>query len=104
MNGAEAHRSMEEAARHVFTAGARPVFLGGDHGCTGSLIHGLAAARPELRLALISIDAHLDVREYPDEASISSGTPFRRAPNADPVGRTNRHAGYPPLGELALLH
>jgi formimidoylglutamase len=79
MNGAEAHRSIEEAARDVFAAGARPVFLGGDHGCTGSLIHGLAAARPELRLALISIDAHLDVREYPDQASLSSGTPFRRA-------------------------
>jgi arginase family enzyme len=48
MNGAEAHRSMEEAARNVFTAGARPVFLGGDHGCTGSLIRGLATARPDL--------------------------------------------------------
>ncbi|HEV2149416.1 MAG TPA: agmatinase family protein [Longimicrobiaceae bacterium] len=79
MNGAAAHARIEEAARRVFSAGARPVFLGGDHGCTGSLIRGLAAARPEARLALVTIDAHLDVREYDDEASLSSGTPFRRA-------------------------
>jgi formimidoylglutamase len=79
MHGAEAHGRMEEAARRVFAAGARPIFLGGDHGCTGSVLRGLAAARPGIRLAVISIDAHLDVREYADEASLSSGTPFRRA-------------------------
>ena len=78
-DGREAHRRIEEAARTVFAAGARPLFLGGDHGCTGSVIRGLAAARPGTRLGLISIDAHLDVREYADEASLSSGTPFRRA-------------------------
>ncbi|HEX2201930.1 MAG TPA: arginase family protein, partial [Longimicrobium sp.] len=63
----------------MFAAGARPVFLGGDHGITGSLVRGLAAARPEARLALVTIVAHLDVREYDDERSLSSGTPFRRA-------------------------
>jgi len=78
-DGREAHRRIEEAAHTVFAAGARPIFLGGDHGCTGSVIRGLAAARPELRLGLVTIDAHLDVREYADEASLSSGTPFRRA-------------------------
>jgi formimidoylglutamase len=78
-DGREAHRRIEEAARTVFAAGALPVFLGGDHGCTGSVIRGLAAARPELRLGLITIDAHLDVREYADESALSSGTPFRRA-------------------------
>jgi formiminoglutamase len=79
MNGAEAHRRSEEAARRLFAAGASPIFVGGDHGLTGSLVRGLAAARPELRLALVTLDAHLDVREYGDEASLSSGTPFRRA-------------------------
>lgn len=83
MNGAAAHRRIEDAAREVFAAGARPVFLGGDHGCTGSVIRGLAAARPGLRLGLLTIDAHLDVREYDDEASLSSGTPFRRALETD---------------------
>jgi formiminoglutamase len=79
MNGAAAHARIEQAARETFAAGALPVFLGGDHGVTGSLIRGLAAAKPEIRLGLITIDAHLDVREYDDEASLSSGTPFRRA-------------------------
>ena len=79
MNGAVAHARIEEAARRVFEAGGRPIFLGGDHGITGSLIRALAAARPDTRLALATVDAHLDVREYDDEASLSSGTPFRRA-------------------------
>jgi formiminoglutamase len=79
MNAAEAHRRVEEAARRIFAADDRPVFIGGDHGLTGSLVRGLAAARPELKLALVSVDGHLDVREYEDDASLSSGTPFRRA-------------------------
>ena len=79
MNGADAHARIEEAARQVFAAGARPVFLGGDHGITGSIIRGLAAARPQIGLAVLNVDAHLDVREYEDEAHLSSGTPFRRA-------------------------
>lgn len=79
MNGAAAHARIEEGARKVFAAGARALFVGGDHGCTGSVLRGLAAARPEARLALITVDAHLDVREYEDAASLSSGTPFRRA-------------------------
>jgi formimidoylglutamase len=79
MNGADAHARIEEAARQVFAAGARPVFLGGDHGITGSIIRGLASARPEIRLAIVNVDAHLDVREYDDEAHLSSGTPFSRA-------------------------
>jgi formimidoylglutamase len=79
MNGREAHARIEGAAREVFAAGARPIFLGGDHGCTGSVIRGLAAARPGLKLGVINIDAHVDVREYADDASLSSGTPFRRA-------------------------
>lgn len=79
MNGAGAHARIEDAARRIFAADARPLFVGGDHGITGSLLRGLAAARPGLRLALVTIDAHLDVREYENEASLSSGTPFRRA-------------------------
>lgn len=91
MNGAAAHARIEDAARRVFEAGARPIFLGGDHGITGSLIRGLAAARPDTFLALATVDAHLDVREYDDEASLSSGTPFRRALET-PVLEGNRVA------------
>ncbi len=79
MNGGEAHARIEEAGRRAFASGGMPIFIGGDHGCTGSIIRGLSTARPEKRLALISIDAHLDVREYEDESLLTSGTPFRRA-------------------------
>lgn len=79
MNGGEAHRRIEEAAAALFRSRRRMAFVGGDHGCTGSIVRGLASARPDLRLALVSVDAHLDVRQYPDEQSLSSGTPFRRA-------------------------
>lgn len=79
MNGANAHARIQEAARQVFAAGAWPVFLGGDHGITGSLVRGLADARPDAALSLVNVDAHLDLREYDDDAHLSSGTPFRRA-------------------------
>lgn len=79
MNGQEAHARIEEAARDHFRSAGIGVFIGGDHGCTGSIIRGLAAARPDIRLGIVSIDAHLDVREYADAAHLSSGTPFRRA-------------------------
>jgi len=79
MNAAAAHARIEEAARRLFEADARPIFVGGDHGITGSLVRGLATARPDRKLALITVDAHLDVREYDEIASLSSGTPFRRA-------------------------
>jgi len=79
MDGVETHSLIEQAAERAFSAGGTPIFLGGDHGCTGSIIRGLAASRPRLRLAVISIDAHLDVREFDGASRISSGTPFRRA-------------------------
>jgi formimidoylglutamase len=73
------HLRVEEAAREIFAIGAFPFFIGGDNGLTGALIRGLATARPGLRLGVCVIDAHYDVREYDDEESLSSGTPYRRA-------------------------
>jgi guanidinopropionase len=75
----EAHARVQAAARDVFSTGAVPFFIGGDNGLTGALIRGLADAKPKLKLGLIVIDAHYDVREYDDEDSLSSGTPYRRA-------------------------
>lgn len=74
-----AHERVEAAAREIFAAKAKPFFIGGDNGLTGAIIRGLAAARPELKLGLVVIDSHYDVREYDDEDSLSSGTPYRRA-------------------------
>jgi formimidoylglutamase len=75
----ETHRRVEDASLSIFQAGAVPFFIGGDNGLTGAILRGLAAARPTLRLGLIVIDSHYDVREYDDEDSLSSGTPYRRA-------------------------
>lgn len=74
-----AHDRVQSTARGVFAAGAIPFFIGGDNGLTGAIIRGLAEARPELKLGLVVIDSHYDVREYDDEDSLSSGTPYRRA-------------------------
>jgi formimidoylglutamase len=74
-----AHDRVQSASRELFAAGAIPFFIGGDNGLTGAVLRGLADARPDLRLGLVVIDSHYDVREYEDEDSLSSGTPYRRA-------------------------
>lgn len=74
-----AHERVQSASRSIFEAGATPFFIGGDNGLTGAILRGLAEARPDLRLGLVVIDSHYDVREYDDEDSLSSGTPYRRA-------------------------
>ena len=74
-----AHERVQSASREIFANGATPFFIGGDNGLTGAIIRGLAEARPELRLGLVVIDSHYDVREYDDDDSLSSGTPYRRA-------------------------
>lgn len=75
----EAHDLVQSRSREIFATGATPFFIGGDNGLTGAVIRGLAEARPDLRLGLVVIDSHYDVREYDDEDSLSSGTPYRRA-------------------------
>jgi formimidoylglutamase len=75
----EAHDRVQSAAQEIFASGATPFFVGGDNGLTGAILRGLADARPELKLGLVVIDSHYDVREYDDEDSLSSGTPYRRA-------------------------
>lgn len=74
-----AHERVQSAARAIFASGAKPFFIGGDNGLTGAIIRGLAEARPEVKLGLVVIDSHYDVREYADADSLSSGTPYRRA-------------------------
>jgi len=78
LNNAAAHATIEEAARRLFAGRVFPLFVGGDHGLTGSVLRGLAGARPDLRLALVSFDAHLDVRPFEEGRAISSGSPIRR--------------------------
>jgi formimidoylglutamase len=74
-----AHERVQSTSREIFASRATPFFIGGDNGLTGAIIRGLAEARPELTLGLVVIDSHYDVREYEDEDTLSSGTPYRRA-------------------------
>lgn len=74
-----AHDLVQNKSREIFARGATPFFIGGDNGLTGAIIRGLAEARPDLKLGLVVIDSHYDVREYDDDDSLSSGTPYRRA-------------------------
>lgn len=75
----DAHERVQAHAQEIFARGAFPFFVGGDNGLTGAILRGLADARPDLKLGLVVIDSHYDVREYDDEDSLSSGTPYRRA-------------------------
>ena len=74
-----AHERVQSVAREIFARKATPFFIGGDNGLTGAIFRGLADARPKLRLGIAAIDSHYDVREYDDEESLFSGTPYRRA-------------------------
>lgn len=51
--------AVRSAAGSIFSAGAAPVFFGGDHSYTPAVIEALAAARPG-RIGIIHLDAHLD--------------------------------------------
>lgn len=74
-----AHERVQSTSREIFASGATPFFIGGDNGLTGAILRGLAEANPTLKLGLVVIDSHYDVREYEDEDTLSSGTPYRRA-------------------------
>jgi formiminoglutamase len=63
------------AVAEVFRAGAIPVVLGGGHETAFGHFLGYAAAA--LDVAIVNVDAHLDVRPYP--AGGHSGSPFRQA-------------------------
>lgn len=100
-----AHEIVESASQEVFAAGAIPFFIGGDNGLTGALLRGLAAARPEAKFALVVIDAHYDVREYEDEETLSSGTPYRRALETSAFdGAHTAIVGTRPFANSAYYH
>lgn len=70
------HAAVEEAiATHA--NGRIVVFLGGGHDLAYASQSGLLRAR-EGRLAIVNVDAHLDVRPLRDGSIVTSGTPFRR--------------------------
>ncbi len=72
---AAAQQRLGEVVGGVLRAGGVPVILGGGHETAFGHYLGYAAAG--LECAIVNVDAHLDVRPYPDGPH--SGSPFRQA-------------------------
>lgn len=81
------------AVTHLLDAGVLPVVLGGGHETAFASYLGVAgsqAVREGLRVGVLNLDAHFDLR---DEPVPSSGTPFRQMARAEAAaGRELRYA------------
>ena len=73
MEGAQMR--LADAVERMIRAGHRPLVLGGGHETAWGTFQGIVAARPDARVGVINIDAHLDLRA--DEPG-NSGTPFNQ--------------------------
>ncbi|GGW88074.1 formimidoylglutamase [Alteromonas halophila] len=65
-----------DAVDRYLNQGARVIGLGGGHDIAWGSWQGLKKARPDARIGIINLDAHLDLR--PCDTVTSSGTPFRQ--------------------------
>jgi formiminoglutamase len=71
-----AQAQLGEAVARVLKQRAWPLALGGGHEIAWGTFQGIAAAHPEgLRLLIVNLDAHFDLREA---HQANSGTPFRQ--------------------------
>ncbi|MBM3979248.1 MAG: formimidoylglutamase [Planctomycetes bacterium] len=73
MEGAQAR--LAEVVASAIRAGHRPLILGGGHETAWGTFQGIVSAKPNAKLSVINIDAHLDLRA--DEPG-NSGTPFNQ--------------------------
>jgi formiminoglutamase len=71
-----AQARLGEAVARALKQGALPVALGGGHEIAWGSFQGIAAAQKrDLRLLIVNLDAHFDLREA---KQANSGTPFRQ--------------------------
>lgn len=70
-----AQSRLAEVVASAIRAGHRPLMLGGGHETAWGTFQGIVAAKPDARVGVINIDAHLDLRA--DEPP-NSGTPFNQ--------------------------
>lgn len=68
-----AQERLARAVAGAIAAGHQPLVLGGGHETAWGTFQGIAAARPEARIACINFDAHFDLRA---DVPGNSGTPF----------------------------
>ena len=73
MEGAQSR--LAEVVAEAIRAGHRPLILGGGHEAAWGTFQGIVAAKPDAKVGVINIDAHLDLRA--DEPG-NSGTPFNQ--------------------------
>jgi formiminoglutamase len=73
MEGAQSR--LANVVADAIRAGHRPLVLGGGHETAWGTFQGIVAAKPEVEIGVINIDAHLDLRA--DEPG-NSGTPFNQ--------------------------
>ncbi|HSQ56480.1 MAG TPA: formimidoylglutamase [Gemmata sp.] len=70
-------KRLNEDVYHAITAGHRPIVLGGGHeaawGSYVGLVRAVQAIDPKLKVGIINLDSHFDLR---GDAKGSSGTPF----------------------------
>ncbi|MGZ9810312.1 agmatinase [Pseudoroseicyclus sp. H15] len=71
---------IRQSIAHVAASGAVPVTLGGDHTLTFPALQGVAESYGPV--ALVHVDAHVDVNEAMFGEALAHGTPFRRAHEA----------------------
>jgi formiminoglutamase len=71
----EGQDRLGELVAEILSAGAVPVILGGGH--ETAFGHYLGYAKAKLDCAILNVDAHLDVRPFPQGSH--SGSPFRQA-------------------------
>jgi formiminoglutamase len=71
----QAQRRLGDAVAAVLRAGAAPIVLGGGH--ETAFGHYLGYVEAGIDAAIVNVDAHLDVRPYPNGGH--SGSPFRQA-------------------------
>jgi formiminoglutamase len=70
-----AQAKLGEAVARVLKQGALPLALGGGHEIAWGTFQGIAAAQRHVRLLIVNLDAHFDLREA---GQGNSGTPFRQ--------------------------
>lgn len=80
----------------------RVVVMGGGHETAFGSWQGLRAARPDARIGIINLDAHLDIR-MTGAAGPSSGTPFAQIRADDPAGFDYLVLGLAPEGNTPAL-
>lgn len=87
-----AQRALSDAVVQCQQSGMRTLVFGGGHETAWAQGRGVLDAFPNARVAIINLDAHLDLRKA-DQAT--SGTPFRQLANyCDERGREFQYACF----------